>query len=129
MTRRFRVILLISLLLYSISCDNGDKPEDLIEEDRYVSIFSQLLVLNQITDDQLGPVSRDSLVEQVFEQYSITEDRFNRSHNFYQRNPEKQIEVINKVENNLKSERDEFQDRLNKARDAARDSAALSDTL
>lgn len=121
--------LLISLLLFAAACSNADRPDDLIGEERYVQIFSELVVINQITDEQLGPVSRDYLTEQVFENHGVDEDQFNRTHSYYQRQPDRQLERISKVEEKLKNERDEFQERLNEERRAASDTAAVADTL
>ena len=121
--------LLISLLLFTAACSNGDRPDDLIEEDRYVRVFTELVVINQITDEQLGPVSRDYLTEQVFENHGVDEEQFNRTHQYYQRQPDRQLKRISKVEEKLKNERDQFQERLNEERQAARDTAAVSDTL
>lgn len=120
---------LIFLILLTASCSTDDRPDDLIEEERYVQVFTELVVINQITDEQLGPVSRDYLTEQVFEKQGVTESQFDRTHQYYQRQPDRQLERISKVEEKLTRERDQFQERLNSDRRAAADSAAVSDTL
>jgi hypothetical protein len=129
MNRKFCYLLVLPFIFLSVSCSDSEAPKDLIPENRYVDIFSQLVVINQITDEQLGEVSRDSLITQVFEQQGVSRDQFNRSHQYYQRQPDRQLQRVKRVEEKLKNERDEFQERLNEKRRAIRDTAAVTDTL
>lgn len=129
MTRSLFFLVAFSLMLMSVSCSDRDTPKDLIDEDRYIKIFSQLVMVNQIMDDQLGEISRDYLVDQVFEQHNVTDDQFYRSHQYYQRQPGRQLERINRMEEKFKNERDQFQERLNQERQAKRDSSVVTDTL
>jgi len=129
MNRRFCFLFVLPLTFMSVSCSDSEAPKDLIPENRYVEIFSQLVVINQITDEQLGDVPRDSLITQVFEKQGVSQDQFNRSHQFYQRQPSRQLQRIARVEQKLKEERDEFQERLNEKRRAARDTVVATDTL
>jgi len=126
---RSNYILFVLLLFTGISCNDNETTKDLISEDRYVEIFSQLVVINQIPDEQLEEASRDSMIDRVFEQKDVTRDQFNRSHNYYQRQPDRQIHRIARVEEKIKSERDEFQERLNEIRKVQSDSTVVSDTL
>lgn len=126
---RSKYILFVLLLFTGISCTDIEEPRDLISEDKYVEIFSQLVVINQINDEQLEEASRDSLIVHVFEEKGITRDQFNRSHHYYQRHPDRQLNRIKRVEEKIKSERDEFQERLNEMRRVQRDSTVVSGTL
>jgi len=130
MSRKFPVLLiLLSAMMLAVSCGDPDAPKDLIEEDQYVKIFAELVVLNQLTDDQLGPVSREYLSDQIFEDYSVTEEQFDRSHKYYQRNPEQQLERVERVNEIITDERDRFQERLNRERERRSAESARSDTL
>lgn len=129
MIRSLYIMLIMPLLFVGVSCTDKEAPPDLIAEDRYLEIFSHLVVINQITDEQLGEASRDSLVQQVFEQNAVTRDQFNRSHHYYQRQPDHQLARIARVEEKLKHERDEFQARLDEKRRIKTDTTVVSDTL
>ncbi|CAN5388833.1 hypothetical protein BH23BAC3_BH23BAC3_31620 [soil metagenome] len=129
MIRRLYILLLVPLLFVGVSCTDKEAPPGLIAEDRYVEIFTHLVVINQITDDQLGEASRDSLIELVFEQNAVSRDQFNRSHHYYQRQPDRQLERIARVEEKIKLERDDFQERLYEKRRVKTDTTAVSDTL
>lgn len=129
MIRSLNILLLLTLLFFGVSCTDKEAPPDLIAENRYVEVFSHLVVINQITDEQLGEASRDSLIEQVFEEKGVSRDQFNRSHHYYQRQPDRQLNRIARVEEKIKRERDDFQDRLNEKRRVQADSTVVSDTL
>lgn len=129
MKRRFTPVFLLFSLLLFYSCGDPTAPEDILEEDRYISVFTELVVINQLDDEQLDGVSRDYLKEQVLEEYNITQEQFELSHQYYQQQPDQQIQRLDKIEESLKEERDVLQDRLNRDRKRLTDSLAVSDTL
>lgn len=126
--RSIGVILILAAFLFS-SCGDPTAPEDLLEEDRYIAVFSQLLVINQINDDKLDGVSREYLKEQVFEEHDVTREQFERTHRYYQQQPEKHLQRLDKIEDLLTTQRDNFQDRLNEDRKKITDSLSVSDSL
>ncbi|WP_340105049.1 DUF4296 domain-containing protein [Rhodohalobacter sp. 8-1] len=130
MKRSFPFVFLMVSLLIFVSCSNTTAPEDLVEEDRYITVFTELVVINQLNETQLDSVSRDYLKEQIFEKYNVTPEQFERTHLYYQKQPEQQLQRIDKIEESLTEERDQLQDRLNENRKQLADSlAAASDTL
>lgn len=129
MNLRFLFGLLFISSIVIFSCGDPTATEDLLEEDRYISVFSELLVINQLNEEQLGAVSREYLKEQVFEEYDITREQFERTHRFFQQQPERQLQRLNKVEEIFTEERDRLQERLNEERKKIADSLAVPDTL
>ena len=123
------VIPLILFALLVSSCGNTTAPEDLLEEDRYIDVFSELLVVNQMEEEQLDGVSRDYLKEQVFEEYNVTQKQFEQSHRYYQKQPDEQLRRLDKIEKQLTDQREMFQDRLDEERKQLADSLIGSDTL
>ena len=85
-------------------CDT-DRPDNLIEEETYLNIFTELAVLNQMRDEQIAPVSREYLAEEVFERYNITREQFNNSHHYYQMDADAHLERITQLERKLNDER------------------------
>lgn len=129
MKRRFTSVFLLFSLLMLYSCGDPTAPEDILDEDRYISVFTELVVINQLNDEQLDGVSRGYLKEQVLEEYNITQEQFELSHQYYQQQPDQQIQRLDKIEESLTEERDLLQDRLNRDRKRLTDSLAVSDTL
>lgn len=78
-------------------------------EDQYIDLFAELSVLNQLRDEQIEGISRDYLREQIFERHNTTEEIFRVSHNYYQRDAEKQTERIELVVKKVEKERDLIQ--------------------
>lgn len=126
--RFFFSLLFIGLIAIS-SCGDPTASGDLLEEDLYLSVFSELLVINQLNEEQLGPVSREYLKEQVFEEYDVTREQFERTHRYFQQQPERQLQRLNKVEEIFTEERDRLQERLNEERKKIADSLSVPDTL
>jgi len=104
----------VPLLLFMVVACNDNKPEGLLSEDTYIAVFSELLVINQISDSQLGSVNRAYLIENIYEKYNTTEEQFRISHEHYQKDPEKQVLRVDKVEDFITSERDTIQAKLRK---------------
>lgn len=129
MNRRFLFSLLLIIPIALTSCGDPTAPEDLLEEDRYISVFSELLVINQLNDEQLGPISREYLQDQVFEEYNVTREQFEQTHRYFQQQPERHIQRLDKIEEVFTEERDRLQERLNEERKKIADSLAVPDTL
>lgn len=129
MNNKLTVILLFLIALLIVSCGDPTAPEDLLEEDRYIDVFSELVVVNQIDEEQLDGVSREYLKEQVFEEYGVTKEQFERSHLYYQKQPEEHIRQLDMVEEQLTEQRDRFQDRLNDDRKQLADSLTRADSV
>lgn len=107
-TSKYYIVVVIILSVFTFSCTDN-KPEDLIPEDQYIDIFTELSVLNQLRDEQLQGVSREYLREQIFERHNTPEEVFRASHNYYQRDAEKQTERIELVVKKLEKERELIQ--------------------
>ncbi len=120
--------LIFCALLFS-SCGEPTAPENLLEEDRYIAVFTELVVVNQIEEENLDGVSREYLKEQIFEEFGVTKEQFEQSHRYYQQNPEEHIRRLDKIEDILTEQRDRFQDRLNEDRKQIADSLTAADSI
>jgi len=128
MRHNFSFLFLFLLIFSAVSCNDPERPEDLVDEDIYVEIFTELVIIQQLNDEQLGPVSREYLIEQVYDKYSVSEDQFNRSHYYFQRQPDRQIDRIEQVESRIKTERDQFQEKFDSLSGGERMQPAVRDT-
>lgn len=91
-------------MLTILGCsDRPPKPERLVEEDKYINLMVELqLVRSYGETNSLDSLTVDSLTDEVFHKYEITDSIFVKSHNYYQRFPEKQQTRIEKAIERLK---------------------------
>lgn len=122
------ISIIIAALTIS-SCGDPTATDDLLEEDRYIDVFSELLVVNQPDEEQLDGVSREYLKEKVFEEYGVTQEQFERSHRYYQKQPDEQLRRLDKIKEQLTDQRERFQDRLDEDRKQLADSLVGPDSL
>lgn len=101
---RISKLIFVALLLITTvpACD--DEPENLLNEETYISVFSELLILRQINDRQLQSASRDSLEIRVYDKYGINREQFETSHHYFQQNPEAHIKRIERIQEILEQE-------------------------
>jgi hypothetical protein len=96
---------LIFLLFFSaLSCsDHTSKPDQLIKEDEYIDLMVELqLVRSYGETNSLDSLTVDSLTDEVFQKYEVTDSVFVQSHNYYQQFPKKQQTRIEKAIERLK---------------------------
>lgn len=118
------------LLLIIFTACGDEKPDDVMEEDKYVTVFSELLVVNQLTDEQLGSEDRQQLVDEIYEKHNTSEEEFRASHTYYQRQPEEQLQRLDLIEERISSDRDSIQASLREYQDEEiRKQRARADSL
>ncbi len=107
------LILLISL--GGFACSNENQPPDnLIDEDIYINLLIELQLLKSYqTQNFSNSATLDSLKQRIFEKYEINKKRFQRSHQFYQNNIEKQTQRIDDAIERLRKDRISSQDSSN----------------
>lgn len=121
---------LVPLLLIIFAACEEEKPDGVMAEDTYIAVFAELLVVDQIDDNQLGPVNRQHLVDEIYEKYNVTEEEFRESHNYYQQQPESQVERVDRIEEFISSDRDSIQSSLREYQDEqVRKDRARTDSL
>lgn len=91
-------------LILLASCTDS-KPDKLLSEDLYEKIFIELAIIDQIEDALLGDRTRSDLRQMVYEQYGVTAEDFNRSHNYFEQSIEEQINRIESIHERLRDER------------------------
>lgn len=96
---------LIFLLFFSaFGCsDRPPKPDQLIQEGEYIDLMVELqLVRSYGETNSLDSLTVDSLTDEVFQKYEVTDSVFVQSHNYYQQFPKKQQTRIEKAIERLK---------------------------
>lgn len=99
----FSSLIFLLFLLVSGCSDDPSKPDQLIKEDKYIDLMVELqLVRSYGESNALDSLIVDSLTNEVFQKYEITDSVFVQSHNYYQQFPKKQKNRIEKAIERLK---------------------------
>ncbi len=120
---------LIPLLLILFAACGQGKPKGVIAEDKYVVVFAELLVVEQISDNQLGPINRQHLIDEIYKKHNVTEEQFRVSHNYYQQHPEAQVQRVDRIDEFISSERDTIQAKLRLHQDEELRKQRIADSL
>ena len=102
-----RKLLLISVLvLFSISCAEKEKPENLLPEETYIQLVVEMQLLqNYVKQSNPDSTHLDSLSTAIFEAYNIRREQFYESHEYYQQNIAEQKERIKEAIELLRKDR------------------------
>ncbi|MFU8812818.1 MAG: DUF4296 domain-containing protein [Balneolaceae bacterium] len=110
MSSKWNILLLpiffAGLLL--AGCDS--KPAELLEEEVYIDVFAELLIVQQLNPQQLESASRDSFEVKVFDKFNVSEESFRISHDYYQRDAEGQLLRIERIQQQIETERQRLQE-------------------
>ncbi len=114
-------VLFNFLLILFAGCDEKElvpKPENLIPEETYVKVITELQLLDSwvYTNEQV--TNPDSIMLQMFAFYEISEEQFEQSHTYYQSKPENHNARIDSALSILEKE----QERLNQSSEGESDS-------
>lgn len=97
--------LLIFPLLLLLACDQQPKPPaDLIQEDRYIEILTEMLMARQLSVMKKTDALEDSLITVIYEKHQITGEQFQSTHRYYQADAVNQLERVKKAREILKQE-------------------------
>lgn len=94
---------LLFILSPACSTSSLEKPEDLINESTYIDLLVEFQLLKSLETIQ-GNTNADSLQQVIFERYEIDEDRFLRTHYYYQSQNEAQIKRIDQALERVRGE-------------------------
>ncbi len=83
-------LLIVLLTILVLANCNQEGKENVIPEDTYIKIIAELHIIRTIEQNYSEEINRDELLLQMFDHYQITEDEFDYSHRFYQRDVENQ---------------------------------------
>lgn len=83
---------LVFLFILMTSCSgNPQKPDNLIEEEKYTDLLVELQLIRSYSENAAtDSTTIDSLTSLVFQKYEVTNESFRESHRYYQQFPEEQ---------------------------------------
>lgn len=119
------IVSISAALLLLSGCSNGQKPDDLIDEQTYIKLLAELQLTKSYRDIlPADSLVADSLRSEVYEKYDITEERFKLSHRYYQSQNVEQQERIEQAIELLRVDEVEGQD---SSKTAATDTRGVKD--
>lgn len=130
----FRVFLGVIVagwfLTSCIGPDAPQKPKNLMPEDHYVDMLVDMQHIVTWRNVDPDSINADSLKQLIYQRYSVTEEQFEATHNYYQQQVERQLVRIDEVIRRLEGERDYIQSHIDSVKQlrATQDSLA-ADTL
>lgn len=99
--------VVLTALLIAGGCQKDPlKPEDLISETHYVDLLTDIFLQEKLISMTDQEESQDSLRRELFTAYEVTQEQFERSHTWYQRQARDQLARIDTVQARLRAERD-----------------------
>lgn len=105
--KNYLISTLFPLLLLTFNA--CEKEPELVDEELYKTIMTELAILNQMDQEILGERDKSELREEIFETYGVEEEKFRRSHEIYESNIDAQMERVKDIQDRLKTERDSIQ--------------------
>jgi response regulator RpfG family c-di-GMP phosphodiesterase len=101
-----KFLLIFAAALIFISCQEDEKPQDILPEERYEKVFIELTIADQMNEELLKEKTRRDYREEIFNEYDITEEKFNRSHRYYEQRVDEQIARMEQINLKLREVRD-----------------------
>lgn len=101
-----KFLLIFTAALLFISCQEEEKPQDVLSEVRYEKVFIELTIVDQMNEELLKEKTRRDYREEIFNEYGITEEKFNRSHRYYEQRVDEQIARMEEINLKLREVRD-----------------------
>jgi FMN phosphatase YigB (HAD superfamily) len=101
-----KFLLIFAAALIFISCQEEEKPQDILSEERYEKVFIELTIADQMNEELLREKTRRDYREEIFNEYGITEEKFNRSHRYYEQRVDEQIARMEQINLKLREVRD-----------------------
>lgn len=85
--------------------EEPEKPEDLISEGKYVSLLVEMQLVRSYGENaKTDSTTIDSLTSEVYTKYAVTEEQFDKTHNYYQHYPKEQKKRVDRAIEQLKQE-------------------------
>lgn len=108
-------ILAITAVFLFLSCENQpDPPEDLIGEEAYTSLLAELTLARSLVNTRSALHEEDSLRQVLFEHYGTSREQFERSHAWYQRQPQQQMARLDSINAEFREQRIRINEGLTK---------------
>lgn len=103
--RMSKKLLILPLLLMLMACNNQPKPPaDLIQEDLYIEILTEMLMARQLAVMKQNDALEDSLIAVIHKKHQISSEQFQSTHRYYQADAVNQLERVQKAREILRQE-------------------------
>lgn len=115
--------LLFTLMAFS-SCTD-EKSKMLISEETYKHVFIELAIVTHLDTKLLANTSKEELIDQIYDHYNITPEQFRYTHDYFEKDIQKQAKRMEQILVMLREERervDAFEQEYNRKKYESADS-------
>ncbi|MEX2602474.1 MAG: DUF4296 domain-containing protein [Balneolaceae bacterium] len=106
-----RKTILSILLLIVVGCNSEPAPpEKMISEPEYQDLLVEVFMVQYMVELDELEEKRDSMMNALFDRYNLTSEEFSMIHQYYQRDPARQLERIDVIREKLANEREALQE-------------------
>ena len=99
----YYIIPLVVLIFVSCNQENSDK---LLSEATYKDLFLELAIANHMDTLLLANITRGELIDQIFDHYDVTPENFRQTHDFFEKDFDKQAKRMEQILIKLREERE-----------------------
>ena len=119
----FLLLLIAGLtILNCVGPEDTPPPNNLIDERNYIDLLVEMQHITTYRDAQPDSVNADSLKALVYQKFNITEEQFLASHDYYQKQVEKQLNRVNEAIRQLENEEQYIQAHIDSVKATSKDS-------
>ena len=99
-------ITLLFTIIVSLNSCTKEKSDLLISESTYKDVFLELAIANHLDTRLLENISREELIDQIFDHYEITPEQFRYTHDYFEKDIDKQAKRMEQILVMLREERE-----------------------
>ena len=124
-SRSTKILSFFLALLFVVSClrqEETSKPDNLISEQNYIDLLVEMQHITTYRDARPNTVNADSLKSLVYDKFGITEEQFLASHQYYQKQVNRQIARVNEALRQMENEKQYIQAHIDSVKAIRKDS-------
>ncbi|MAL17414.1 MAG: hypothetical protein CL670_15520 [Balneola sp.] len=114
----------LSTLLFFSNCmgtEKSPRPDNLIAEENYIDLLVEMQHITTYRNAMPDSVNADSLKSLIYDKFGITEEEYLTSHQYYQKQVDRQLIRVNEAVRRLEGEEQYIQTHIDSMKAAVRD--------
>ncbi|MEQ8523535.1 DUF4296 domain-containing protein [Gracilimonas sp.] len=115
-------LFLVVTVFGCLGPEETPKPDNLIDEQNYIDLLIEMQHISTYRDARIEDVNADSLKSLIYNKFNITEEQFLATHEYYQKQVDRQIKRVNEAIRQLENEEQYIQAHIDSVKAARRDS-------
>jgi|TARA_R100001015_G_C4615658_1_gene171683 hypothetical protein len=101
--------------------EKSPRPDNLIAEENYIDLLVEMQHITTYRNAMPDSVNADSLKSLIYDKFGITEEEYLTSHQYYQKQVDRQLIRVNEAVRRLEGEEQYIQTHIDSMKAAVRD--------